>query len=116
MLCTQVTLKLESTQPRDVAKAMLKFWLYQEEQARQKYVACENKIIACKQANKRTEESWRANDNDGFGFGFGPSLLFDASYIASYERELPLLKAEHEEAKSMAGYMINYITDKAHPE
>jgi hypothetical protein len=94
---------------------MLKFWLYQEEQARQKYAACENKIYACKRANERTKESWQSNNED-FGLGYGPILPFDGHYIASYEKELPLLKAEYEEAKCMAGYMINYITDRAHPE
>jgi hypothetical protein len=115
MICTHIELTLETTQPRDVAKAMLKFWLYQAEEARQQHSLCAHKIVAYKRANRLAEQEWRDNDNGG-GFGFGPSLPFSEGEIQRYKDSLPQLEAHLKEAKAMAGYMVNYITDKAHPE
>jgi hypothetical protein len=115
MICTHVELTLETTQPRDVAKAMLKFWLYQAEQARQDHSTCASKIQACERANRQAEQEWRDSD-DGGGFGFGPSLPFREADIQHHKDGMPRLATHLKEAKAMAGYMVNYITDKAHPE
>lgn len=115
MICTHIELSVETTQPRDVAKAMLKFWTYQAEQARQGHSACVAQIEACERANRQAEQEWRNND-DGCGFGFGPELPFSEAEIQQHKDRLPKLEANLEEAVAMAGYMVNYITDKAHPE
>jgi len=115
MICTHIELTLETTQPRDVAKAMLKFWLYQAEQARQQHSVGFNKIEACERANRQAVQEWRNSDNGG-GFGFGPKLPFSEADIQHHKDSLPLLETHLKEAKAMAGYMVNYITDKAHPE
>ena len=115
MICTHVELTLETTQPRDVAKAMLKFWHYQAEQARQQHSVGFNKIEACERANRQAVQEWRNSDNGG-GFGFGPKLPFSEADIQHHKDSLPLLETHLKEAKAMAGYMVNYITDKAHPE
>jgi hypothetical protein len=115
MICTHIELTLETTQPRDVAKAMLKFWLYQAEQARQQHSVGANKAEACERANRRAEQEWRDSD-DGGGFGFGPSLPFSKSEIQQHKDRLPQLEAHLKEANHMAGYMVNYITARAHPE
>ena len=115
MICTHIELTLETTQPRDVAKAMMKFWLYQAEQARQQHSAGANKAEACERANRQAEQEWR-DSGDGVGFGFGPLLPFSKSEIQGHKDRLPQLGAYLKEAKAMAGYMVNYITDKAHPE
>jgi len=94
---------------------MLRFWIYQAEQARQQHTACGSKIEACERANRQTEQAWR-NSDDGMGFGFGPSLPFSEGEIQHHKDELPRLEKHLKEAKAMAGYMVNYITDKAHPE
>jgi hypothetical protein len=52
----------------------------------------------------------------GGGFGFGPELPFSESEIQGHKDRLPKLLTDLEEAKAMAGYMVNYITNKAHPE
>lgn len=114
MICEHITLTLDTLEPRDMAKAMLKFWLYQAEQARQAYSACFHKIRSCKDANDRATADWRDSD-DGVGFGFGPSLPFTTTEIEREEQRLPLLKQNLDEANAMVGYMVNYITDRAHP-
>ena len=115
MICTHIELTLETTQPRDVAKAMLKFWCYQAEQARQQHCIGAHKAEACKRANRQAEQEWRDSD-DGAGFGFGgPALPYSESEIQQHKDRLPKLEADLKEAKAMAGYMVNYITDKAHP-
>lgn len=111
MICERIELRLESTDDRDVAKAMLKFWLYQAEQARQHHQAMSSKIDAALKANEEATEEWRKSDE----FGFGPHLPFTESWIERMKDRLPELKRNHEEATAMAGYIINYITDKAHP-
>ena len=113
MICTHVELTLETTQPRDVAKSMLKFWLYQAEQARQQHCLGAHKIEACERANRLALEEWRNSDDGG---GFVPGLPFSESEIQGHKDRLPLLTTNLMEAKAMAGYMVNYITDKAHPE
>ena len=115
MICTHIELTLETTQPRDVAKAMLKFWHYQAEQARQQHSAAVSKVEACGRANRQAEQEWRDSDLGG-GFGFGPELPFSEQEIKHHKDKLPKLEAHLKEAKAMAGYMVNYITDKAHPE
>lgn len=114
MICTHIELTLETTQPRDVAKAMLKFWLYQAEQARQQHSAAVSKVEACERANKQVEQEWRDSD-DGGGFGFGPQMPFSKQDIEYHRDQIPKLYTNWMEAKAMAGYMVNYITDKAHP-
>jgi|GEM_PF-5454968 len=115
MKCTHVELTLETTQPRDVAKAMLKFWLYQAEEARQAHCSCISQIGACERANRQAEQEWQSND-EGVGFGFGPALPFSKAEIQHHKDRLPKLNANLKEANAMAAYMVNYITDKAHPE
>jgi hypothetical protein len=115
MICTHVELTLETTQPRDVAKAMLKFWVYQAEQARQEHCIGASKAEECERVNMRVKEEWR-NSDEGGGFGFGPQLPYSEAEIRRYKDELPRLEKHLKEAKAMAGYMVNYITDKAHPE
>jgi len=114
MICTHTELTLETMQPRDVAKAMLKFWLYQAEQANQRHSACANEIKACERANRQTEQEWRGGV-DSFG-GPCPILPYNESETQYLKDKLPNLEAHLKEAKAMAGYMVNYITDKAHPE
>lgn len=115
MICEHVQLTMESTQPRDISKAMLKFWLYQAEQAKRNYEACTGRLEAGKRANKQAAKDWRESDDVGLGFG-GPPKPFSDHEIAHCERRDPILKQQLKEANAMAGYMINYITDAAHPE
>ena len=111
MICEYIELRLESLDNRDLAKAMLKFWLYQAEQARQHHSACAAGLKHAELANEQATEEWRKSDE----FGFGPVLPFSNDYLERERNRLPVLKANHEEAKAMAGYVINFITDKAHP-
>jgi hypothetical protein len=113
MICTHIELTLETTQPRDVAKAMLKFWLYQAEQARQQHSICAHKIVTCRAANKQFYQEFRDRADARFG---GPCLPFSEDEIQQHKDRLPQLEAHLKEAKAMAGYMVNYITDRAHPE
>lgn len=112
MICGHVELTMESLEPRDVAKAMLKFWLYQSEQARQQHSAAALKIEHANQANKEAKRQWDESDD----FGFGPVLPFDETDIKNLHSRLPALKQNLEEANAMAGYIINFITDKAHDQ
>lgn len=111
MICEYIELTLESLDHRDVAKAMLKFWLYQAEQARQHYSAGSAKVKHADRANEEAREEWKRSDD----FGFGPHLPFPEAEINRMRSRLPSLKQNWEEAQAMAGYIINYITDKAHP-
>lgn len=113
MYCESIELTMETTQPRDVAKAMLRFWQFQFEQARQKVSASEAKANHMRLANKQAEEDWRKDGDASF---FGPSVPYPTLEIERVDRSLPKLHRQYQEAKAMYGYMINFITDKAHPE
>jgi hypothetical protein len=113
MICEHIELTMESTQPRDIAKSMLKFWLYQAERARQRYAACKNRLEAGKEANKQALEEWR--NNEAIGFWHVPAMPFSEEEIERYESRLPALDSNLSEANAMAAYIINYVTDKAHP-
>lgn len=110
MICEHIELHLESMDDRDLAKGMMKFWLYQAEQARQHYQATSSQIDAALRANEEATEEWRKSDE----FGFGPHLPFTKSWIEQLQDRLSRLKRNHDEARAMAGYIINYITDRAH--
>ena len=112
MICNHVELTMQTTEPRDVAKAMIKFWLYQHEQAKIQYEACRGRLEGGKRANKAAAEAW-AEDDECVGFG-GPPKPFSDNEIEVCERNLPRLKKYLVEAIAMAGYMVNYITEKAH--
>jgi len=107
-----ITLTLETTEARDVAKAMLRFWLYQKELARQSHTACKGRLEAGLRANEQALAEWRASDDLGFG---GPKMPYSEAEIQQSETRLPACKKNMEEANAMAGYMINFITGKAHP-
>jgi len=110
MICHHVELTMETTEPRDVAKAMLKFWLFQVEQARQQYSAASLKVEHAGRANKEARRQYDESDD----FGFGPVLPFSDSDIERLKDRLPALEKNLEEANAMAGYIVNFITDKAH--
>lgn len=112
MICGHIELTIETTTPKDLAKAMLRFWQYQAEQARQYHAACKHRLEAGLMANERAKEEYRKNDD----FGFGPALPFSDAEIARCKGLIPGMEKNLEEANSMAGYMINYITERAHPE
>lgn len=112
MICAHVELTLETLEPRDVAKAMLKFWLYQSEQARAQHSAVALKIEHAGRANREATRQWQESDD----FGFGPILPFSESEIRRLESQVPPLQKNLEEANAMAGYIVNYITDRAHEE
>ena len=115
MICTHVELTMETTEPRDVAKAMLKFWLYQLEGTRQDYSIAKNKANACRRANAEAQAEWESNCEFAGGFS-GPRLPWTDCQIKAFENQVPEAEKNWEEAKAMAGYMINFITDKAHPQ
>jgi hypothetical protein len=112
MICGHVELTIDTLEPRDIAKAMLKFWLYQAEQARQQHAATSIKVDHAKQANKEAERQYKDSDD----LGFGPILPFSQSEIDQLTNRVPPLKKNLDEANAMAGYFINFITDKAHPD
>lgn len=110
MICQRIELTMNTLEPRDIAKAMLKFWLFQHEQARQHYTAASLKIEHAQRANEEARQRWQKSDE----LGFGPHLPFKETYILSLVNRLPALKKNLEEANAMLGYIINFITDKAH--
>lgn len=113
MICKHVELTMDTTQPRDVAKAMLRFWQFQCEQSRQELASDESKLEHMGLANERAVEEWRKNDELGFG---GPSVPYSTLEIERVRSRIPQLKKHHREARALYGYMLNFITDKAHPE
>jgi hypothetical protein len=113
MICKHVELTMETTEPRDVAKAMLKFWLFQAEETRQDYSIAVNKIAACEQANARARQDWEDECVGGFST---LRLPYPESEIQMFKGRIPAVEANLKEAKAMAGYMLNFITDKAHPQ
>lgn len=111
MICEHIELRLESLDNRDVAKAMLKFWTYQHDQARQQYTAVACRLESAHRANEQAREEWRRSDE----LGFGPTLPFSEGEIKGLESRMPALEKNLQEAKHMLGYIINFITDRAHP-
>ena len=114
MYCEGIELRVESLQPRDVAKAMLRFWLYQHEQARQARCACESRLEGGLRANRMAKREYEQSDQ-GLGYGFGFQKPFSDNEIQQCKDQLPGFQKNEREANAMAGYMINFITDKAHP-
>ena len=116
MICTHIELTMDTTQPRDVAKAMLKFWRYQAEQARQQYSICTHVLSSYERANEQAIQDYRRANEDSCGWGGGPALPYSKAEIERQEALLPTVTKHYEEARAMLGYIVNFITDRAHPE
>lgn len=112
MICEYVELGLDSLDNRDIAKAMLRFWQYQAEQARQHCAAVRLQVEHAHAANNEAIEEWKQSDD----LGFDPRLPFSDGEIARLSDRLPTLQQNLKEANAMAGYIINFITDRAHPQ
>lgn len=114
MICKYVELIISSTEPRDIAKGMLKFWMFQQEEARREESSCRLQIDGCLRANRVAVDEWR-NTDDCLGFSGPPKVHSDAE-IETLRGRLPALQKHLHEANHMVGYMLNFVTDKAHPE
>jgi len=114
MICKHIELSMETTEPRDVAKAMLKFWQYQLEEARQDHSIAANKADACRMANMQARDEWERDCEFTGGFS-GPRLPWTECQIKAFEDKVPEAEKRLKEARAMAGYIINFITDRAHP-
>lgn len=112
MNCEPVTLTIDSLDDRDISKAMLKYWLYQAEQARQRYSAAASRLESAQRANAEVQSAWEAEDTLDFR---GPMLPFSKQELDRMTAALPEVKKNWEESTAMAGYFVNFLTDKAHP-
>jgi len=114
MICEHIELSMRTTKTRDVAKAMLKFWIYQRERARSAYISSDNRADSMKRANQGAAAEWKSNSDDFVGFG-GPPKPYSDSEIATAETQAPIDKKHYQEADAMYRYMLDFITNKAHP-